>query len=49
MYEFDFASLYAHFFLGALSGALLGGVAAMATVAKTAFIAALKDNYHETP
>lgn len=49
MYEFDFASLYLHFSLGLLFGCLLGGVAAMATVAKSAFTAALGDNYHETP
>lgn len=49
MYEFDFAQLYLHFFLGALAGAFLGGVAAMAAVAKSAFIAALGDNYDETP
>lgn len=49
MYEFDFASLYLHFALGLLLGCALGGFAAMATVAKSAFMAALGDNYHETP
>lgn len=49
MHEFDFAQLYLHFSLGLLAGCLLGGVAAMATVAKSAFLAALGDNYHDTP